>query len=773
MSSSSSTSAKQLQVLYEIALSIGRGETLPEVAQTALSSYLRRLNCSAGGIFERRNEDGHPTYRLVQGIPTQPAYSEAFEAATQNLDHDDEEAAASFREQLPLSTEYGTAQYYIFDLPGFGVLVIIKSGAPLAPGMIAALEPLNAKLADACCNQLVEQRARRDRETLRAVLDTIPQEVFVKSSDGRYTLANEAAAAAHGVQVEQLEGATDAKYTRMDTDSLIQEADREVIESGEPQQINDKELHDADGCRRTFSANVVPIELSGKKRQALAVVTDTTARTDRQAELERREAAIEASMDGISIVNSDGKYTYVNEAHAGIFEYEPEELVGEPWRQLYSDAEVERKKDEVISAIKRDGEWRGEAVGKACDGADVHQEITLSVFEDGGAVYTNRDITAQKQREQALKRQQSRLRVLFDQSPDNIIIHNDKGSILDVNKRQVSALGYDRETLLDMNVRELEVGVEDDELASLWGELSVGETLETRGRHRRSDGSEYPVEVWVSKTEIEGEARFIALDRDITEQAQREADLRETRKQLQQSNEELEQFAYAASHDLKEPLRSVSNYLTLLDDLYDEGQTFDAQAETLIQDAVDAMDRMQSMINALLQYSRVDSRGGDLESTTLEEVITKVELNLAVRINEAGATVTTESLPAIHGNNRLLIQLFQNLIDNGLKYNDSADPRIRIARGESIANVDPPKQVNLGDMDSYQHIQIEDNGIGIDGDAADRAFDVFERLGRTDKDGTGMGLTLCQRIVEYHDGAIWIESASGDGTVVHLCLPGV
>jgi signal transduction histidine kinase len=117
--------------------------------------------------------------------------------------------------------------------------------------------------------------------------------------------------------------------------------------------------------------------------------------------------------------------------------------------------------------------------------------------------------------------------------------------------------------------------------------------------------------------------------------------------------------------------------------------------------------------------------------------------------------------------------LFQNLIDNGLKYNDSADPRIRIARGESIANVDPPKQVNLGDMDSYQHIQIEDNGIGIDGDAADRAFDVFERLGRTDKDGTGMGLTLCQRIVEYHDGAIWIESASGDGTVVHLCLPGV
>jgi PAS domain S-box-containing protein len=1224
MSGSSPTSPEQLQVLYEIALSIGRGETLSAVAQTALSSYLRRLNCSTGGVFERYEEDGDVSYRLIEGIPATPTYNDTFEAATRHLDHDDATDAASFREELPLSADDGAAQYYIFDLPGFGVLVIVKNGEPLAPGTIAALDPLNQKLADACCNRRVEQEAAQTRETLRAVLDTIPQEVVVRDRDGRYTLANESAAAAHGVRVEELEGSTDEEYARSGHRD-VRATEMKVIESGEPQRIEDEERIDADGRTRTVTTDIVPLELPETERQALVVTTDTTDRTERQAALERQATAMEASMDGISILNADGEYTYMNDAHADIFEYDSTELLGGTWRQLYPDDEIERIEQEVFPVLEGEGEWRGETVGKARDGTAVHQEITLSALEDGGLVCTNRDITEQKRREQALESQRSRLRVLFDQSPDNIIVHDDEGAVLDVNERQVSTLGYDRETLLEMNVEEFEVGIEIDELESLWDELSVGETLETRGRHRRADGSEYPIEVWVSKTEIEGETRLIALDRDISERVEREqrlqtrrrqltrlheatrklmtaatrtevadsasetvrevlghplhgihfydptqdalvpvsvsdrvqdiigdppaigpgdgiawtayesgeadlradvrndddvmnpetavrselyvplgdhgvtivgstepdefteadvasakilaanveaaldrveretrlkrtntvlqtvlnalpagvlvedpdrdiltvnqrlldlfemdvsrealtgvdcqaaaddlkhrfdapeqfltrldslietrepvtkepleladggtlerdyvpytlpdgeanlwmyrditsqsrretavrnllsitsrqdmefeqkirevleigrrrtgmeaaffstidssadpdtggfrisaatgsdpqfdtreeqplsktycrktvqtadpvsvtnadetwrddpayeefglscyigrrveingevygtlcfthreprdepftqeelqfvklltqwlsfelerrdreADLRETRKQLRRSNEELEQFAYAASHDLKEPLRSVSNYLTLLDDLYDEGQTFDAQAETLIEDAVGATGRMQSMINALLQYSRVDSRGGALEPTSLDAVVEKAELNLTVRIDDIGATVTTEALPTVSGDERLLIQLFQNLIDNGLKYNESANPRISIVPGTPVANIDPPEPVALDGSVSWHHIRVEDNGIGMDADVADRAFDVFERLGRTDENGTGMGLTLCQRIVEYHNGAIWLESAPGDGTAVHLCLPDV
>ncbi|WP_136601238.1 PAS domain S-box protein [Salinigranum halophilum] len=1225
MSGSSPTSPEQLQVLYEIALSIGRGETLSEVAQTALSSYLRRLNCSTGGVFERYEEDGDVSYRLIEGIPDNPTYNDTFEAATRHLDHGDATDAASFREGLPLSAGDGAAHYYIFDLPEFGVLVIIKNGEPLAPGTIAALEPLNQKLADACCNRRVEQEAAQTRETLRTVLDTIPQEVVVRDRNGRYTLANESAAAAHGVQVGELEGATDEEYARSGADRNVRATDMEVIESGEPQRIEDEELIDADGRTRTVTTDIVPLELLETERQALVITTDTTDRTERQAALERQATAMEASMDGISILNADGEYAYMNEAHAEIFGYDPAELLGGTWRQLYPDDEIERIERDVFAELNRDGEWRGETIGKAREGTVVHQEITLSTLEDGGLVCTNRDITEQKRREQALRRQRSRLRVLFDQSPDNIIVHDDEGAVLDVNERQASTLGYDRETLLDMNVEEFEVGIEIDELESLWDELSVGETLETRGRHRRADGSEYPIEVWVSRTEIEGETRLIALDRDISERVEREqrlqtrrrqltrlhkatrevmaaptrsevadrasetvrevlghplhgihiydsaqdalvpvsvsdrvqdvigdppaigpgdgiawtayesgetdlradvrdddevmnletavrselyvplgdhgliivgstepdefteadvasakilaanveaaldrveretrlkrtntvlqtvldnlpagvlvedpdrdiltvnqrlvdlferdvssealagvdcqaaaedlkhrldapeqfltrldsliearepvtkepleladgrtlerdyvpytlpdgeanlwmyrditsqsrretavrnllsitsrqniefeqkirevleigrrrtgmeaaffatidssadldiggfqisastgrdpqfntreqeplsktycrktvqtadpvsvtnadetwrddpayeefglscyigrrvevngevygtlcfthreprdepfsqeesqfvklltqwlsfelerrdreADLRETRKQLRRSNEELEQFAYAASHDLKEPLRSVSNYLTLFNDLYDEGQTFDAQAETLIEDAVGATGRMQSMINALLQYSRVDSRGGDLEPTPLDAVVEKAELNLTVRIDDIGATVTTEPLPTVSGDERLLIQLFQNLIDNGLKYNESANPRISITPGEPVANIDPPEPVALDGSVSWHHIRVEDNGIGMEIDVADRAFDVFERLGRTDENGTGMGLTLCQRIVEYHNGAIWLESAPGDGTAVHVCLPDV
>ena len=211
MSGSSPTSPGQLQVLYEIALSIGRGETLSAVAQTALSSYLRRLNCSTGGVFERYEDAGDVSYRLGEGIPATPTYNDTFEAATRHLDHDDATDAASFREELPLSADDGAAQYYIFDLPDFGVLVIIKNGEPLAPGTIAALDPLNQKLADACCNRRVEQEAAQTRETLRAVLDTIRQEQCGRDRDERGTIAHASTHDQQVITVRPLHMASDSK----------------------------------------------------------------------------------------------------------------------------------------------------------------------------------------------------------------------------------------------------------------------------------------------------------------------------------------------------------------------------------------------------------------------------------------------------------------------------------------------------------------------------------------------------------------------------------
>ncbi|MFC7230114.1 PAS domain S-box protein [Salinirubellus salinus] len=790
---------------------------------------------------------------------------------------------------------------------------MVKNGPPLAPGTIAALDPLNQKLADACCNRRVEQEAAQTRETLRTVLDTIPQEVSVKDSDGRYTLANESAAAAHGVRIEELEGATDEEYARASADRDVRATDMEVIESGEPRRIEDEEIVDADGRTRTITTDIVPLELSGAERRALVVATDTTERTEREAELRRTQAELRAERarlqtlfdsapEGVTIHDAEGTILEVNQTEADALGYDRETLIGmnvaeiavgitkEELTQIFADMEV----GETVEAI---------ATHRRADGTTFPVEVWVAKVgvegRDPQFVALDRDITERQEKQRRLERQRERLRILFDESPDSIVVHDADGNVLDVNQAQLDTLGYDRETLLGMNVAEFEVGHTLDELREMWASIEVGGMFKTEGEHRRADGTTYPIEVWVSKTEIDGEVRFIALDRDIserieretrlkrtntvlqtvldslpagvlvedpnrdiltvnrrllelfgmetptdalvgldceaaaedlkhtfaepeqflsridhlieartpvtkepltladgrklerdyvpyelpdgeaslwmyrdiTEQAQREADLRETRRQLRQSNEELEQFAYAASHDLKEPLRSVSNYLTLLDDLYDEGQTFDAQAETLIQNAVGATGRMQSMINALLQYSRVDSRGGDLEPTALDAVVEKAELNLTVRIDDVGATVTTEPLPTVSGDERLLIQLFQNLIDNGLKYNESANPRIGITPGEPVTSIDPPEPVALDGGTSWHHIRVEDNGIGMDADVADRAFDVFERLGQTGQNGTGMGLTLCQRIVEYHNGAIWIESAPGDGTVVHVCLP--
>ncbi len=244
------------------------------------------------------------------------------------------------------------------------------------------------------------------------------------------------------------------------------------------------------------------------------------------------------------------------------------------------------------------------------------------------------------------------------------------------------------------------------------------------------------------------------LEQEITEHKQAEARLKQTMADLERSNVELEQFAYITSHDLQEPLRMVASYVQLLARRY-KGK-LDADADDFIAYAVDGATRMQQMINDLLAYSRVGTRGSGSEPADCEAILDRVLAHLRVAIEESGAVVTHDPLPTVMADVSQLTQLFQNLIGNAIKFHDEEPLRVHIS-AEQKGN--------------EWVFSVCDNGIGIDPEYANRIFVIFERLHGKEYPGTGIGLAICKRIIERHRGRIWMESEPGKGSTFYFTIP--
>jgi light-regulated signal transduction histidine kinase (bacteriophytochrome) len=248
-----------------------------------------------------------------------------------------------------------------------------------------------------------------------------------------------------------------------------------------------------------------------------------------------------------------------------------------------------------------------------------------------------------------------------------------------------------------------------------------------------------------------------AAIRDITTRKTAEAHLLNKVEELNRSNEELGQFAYIASHDLQEPLRMVASYTQLLSRRY-KGK-LDSDADEFISFAVDGASRMQRLIQDLLAYSRVGTKGSDLLDTSCEEALQQALVNLRGSIEESGALVTHDPLPAVLADEMQLVQLFQNLVGNAIKYQSPGIPRIHI----SAAMNGEKKWI----------FSVKDNGLGIDPQYFERIFGMFQRLHKREEfAGTGIGLAICKKIVERHGGSISVESQPGQGSTFRFALAG-
>ncbi len=394
----------------------------------------------------------------------------------------------------------------------------------------------------------------------------------------------------------------------------------------------------------------------------------------------------------------------------------------------------------------------------------------------------------------------------IDAAPNGMVVVDHDGRIVLVNKMIEKMFDYSREELLSMNVDQLVPQRFKESHSQHRSDFSLHPETRSMGAGRelyglKKNGGEILIEIGLNLIETEMGMLVLASiidiseknlllkkDREIKKQLEHEvkkqtqdmnrqriaalnimqdaklakdraekaeSELKLKANELLHSNQELEQFAYVASHDLQEPLRMVASYTQLLEKRYND--ILDEKGRKYIFFAVDGANRMQQLINDLLSFSRVGAKSKEFKETDLNVVYAKATANLEIAIQESQAQVSRDQLPVIWGDDVQLIQLFQNLIGNALKFHGNNTPQVRVSVEEN---------------EQGWNLCVSDNGIGLDEKYKDRIFIIFQRLHtREEYKGTGIGLAVCKKIVERHGGRIWVESKIGEGAKFFFSIP--
>jgi PAS domain S-box-containing protein len=354
----------------------------------------------------------------------------------------------------------------------------------------------------------------------------------------------------------------------------------------------------------------------------------------------------------------------------------------------------------------------------------------------------------------ALRQEKAFTDQVINSIPGIFYVFDQTGKFISWNDNFSKISGYSDDEIAVMHPVQLFRGEDQERVAARIQKVFEDGVADVEADLTTKSGQGIPYFFTGLRTIIEGEPTLIGTGFDITDRKRAETELKKSMDALSRSNAELERFAYVASHDLQEPLRMVTSYLQLLERRYKD--RLDGDALEFIAYAVDGSNRMKTLINDLLAYSRMGTRGKEFAPTDCEGVLARVLKNLEVAIAETKASITHDPLPQVLGDDVQLESLLQNLIGNSLKFRGKQKPKIHIG-----AEQDGDRWV----------FSVRDNGIGIDPQYFERIFIIFQRLhNREEYSGTGIGLAISKRIVERHGGRIRLESKPGEGSTFRFTL---
>jgi len=471
-------------------------------------------------------------------------------------------------------------------------------------------------------------------------------------------------------------------------------------------------------------------------------------------------AVVRSVSDAIISKTLDGTVTGWNRAAERLFGYTADEAIGQSI-DLIIPADRLDEATRIMECV-RGGEHldHHETIRRSRDGRLLDVSLSVSPIRSPsgeiiGAANIVHDITDQKYAERKFE-------LAVEACPSGILMIDSSGAIMLVNAELERQFGYDRSELIgkcvDVLLPERFSAIHAKHRGFSYATPAVramGQGRDLKGR--RKDGSEFSVEIGLNPIKAREGALVLATVIDITARKEAEKAVELQNEQLRQSNAELEQFAYVASHDLQEPLRMVANFTQLLQDRY--GGQLDDKAHKYIGYAVEGAKRMQSLVRYLLTYSRITATEKVLKPVDSAAIAAAAAERLSPLIKESGAELRVAQLPAVMGDEIELGQVFQNLISNAVKFRSSERPRIDIAAER---------------CNGVWKFAVADNGIGIDAKFSERIFQMFQRLHERGRyEGSGIGLAIAKKIIERHHGTIWFTSALGQGTTFYFTLSAV
>ncbi|HAG17354.1 MAG TPA: hypothetical protein DCG69_12675 [Bacteroidales bacterium] len=790
---------EQIQILYEILLSIGEGNTLKTIARNALSAYLRKLNCSTGAVLQRKKGSGEiEYYKTIISIPLRIDRNSIFQQAIQNIPQNEEEGVIK-KISLPIIKQFEENNYsYIFDLPDFGLLVLTKMGDNLISGILPLLEPINRKLAQTCSAELA-----KEKDLLQSVaLNNTANAIVITNGEGIIEWVNPAWSSLTCYLKEEAIG-NPIKILNSGYQDLFFYKDLwDTILSGNVWRgeiINKRK----DGNFYLEETTITPIfDSENKITHFVGVNQDITERKDIEIKLreseERFRSIIENANDGIYLRNLDGVITFANEKFAQIHGYELSEVIGKKaWEFLHPDDLRKIVENGELNKVQNGEYTEGEERGFTKNGDIIYLDIRtaplmidLKIIGIFGII---RDITSRKRYEAQIRESEERFKSTADLLPQPIWETNEEGYYVYTNKAGYEQFGYTFEDLKNkvyfsdlIAPENREEAIREFKKSYKENGYSVKQFMCITKNNRR-----FPALIYYDRLMKNGRLSGIrGITVDITDLKQIQERLIESQEKLSIQNrsyellnqeliktnieltaaKELAEYAEKAqsdflstmSHEIRTPMNAVVGLTNiLLAENPHENQI--ANLKTL----KFSSQNLLNIINDILDFNKLESGNAIIEHIdfNIKEVVDGIYFAMKPLANEKEIGLDfyiDEAIPqSLVGDSTRLVQILNNLVSNCIKFT---------LKGEVSVRIDKIKE---NEKDIWVKFEVSDTGIGIKKKNLTRIFEAFKQAENNTArvyGGTGLGLPIVKKMLELQNSQIFVKSKFGVGSKFYFEL---